>query len=94
MQNNLADIYQSICHMRQNVSPNTILSYRNAFVQYIEFMRDKKGIKVEKLRLENFTKDNVLCFLNHLTDEKHCSAKTKESASGRYEIIFNMVAIC
>lgn len=61
----------------RNVSPNTILSYRNAFVQYIEFMRDKKGIKVEKLRLENFTKDNVLCFLNHLTDEKHCSAKTR-----------------
>lgn len=61
----------------RNVSSNTILSYRDAFVQYVEFMREKKGIKVEKLRLENFTKDNVLCFLNHLTDEKHCSVKTR-----------------
>lgn len=53
----------------RNVSPNTILSYRDTFVQYVEFMRDKKGIKVEKLRLETFTKDNVVCFLNHLIDE-------------------------
>lgn len=61
----------------RNVSPNTILSYRDTFVQYIEFMRDKKGIKVEKLRLEAFTKDNVVCFLNHLIDEKHCSINTR-----------------
>lgn len=61
----------------RNVSPNTILSYKDTFVQYVEFMRDKKGIKVEKLRLETFTKDNVVCFLNHLIDEKHCSVNTR-----------------
>ena len=61
----------------RNVSPNTILSYRDVFVQFIEFMRDKKRIKVEKLKLESFTKDNVLSFLDYLIIERDCSIKTR-----------------
>lgn len=61
----------------RNVSPNTILSYRDVFVQFIEFMRDKKKIKVEKLKLESFTKDNVLSFLDYLISERGCTVKTR-----------------
>ena len=36
----------------RNVSPNTIKSYTDTFIQFITFMRNKKCVPVEKLTLE------------------------------------------
>lgn len=33
----------------RNVSPNTLSAYRDAFVQYIDYMHTKKGVAVERL---------------------------------------------
>lgn len=61
----------------RNVSPNTLSAYRDAFVQYIDFMHTQKGIAVERLCLKHLTRQNVLGYLNWILDERHCSPATR-----------------
>jgi len=61
----------------RNVSPNTIAAYRDAFVLFINYMKDEKDIKADKLTLECMTKDSVISFLNWLTGQKGCNVSTR-----------------
>lgn len=61
----------------RNVSPNTIASYRDAFVQYIDYMKHVKGISVGQLRLKHLTRECVAGFLKWLLDERKCSPATR-----------------
>ena len=61
----------------RNVSPNTLSAYRDAFVQYIDYMHTQKGIAVERLCLKDLTRQNVLGYLNWILDERHCSPATR-----------------
>lgn len=61
----------------RNVSSNTLSAYRDAFVQYIDYMHTRKGIAVEKLCLKHLTRENVLGFLEWVLDERHCSPATR-----------------
>lgn len=61
----------------RNVSPNTIASYRDAFVQYIDYMKDVKGISVDRLQLKHLTKDGITKYLKWLLDVKECSPATR-----------------
>lgn len=61
----------------RNVSSNTLSAYRDAFVQYIDYMHTRKGIAVEKLCLKHLTRENVLGFLEWVMDERHCSPATR-----------------
>jgi site-specific recombinase XerD len=56
----------------RNMSPNTILAYKDSFVQFITFMRDQKGIDVKKLTLEKITKESALGFLDWLQKHGNC----------------------
>ena len=40
----------------RNVSPNTLFAYRDAFVQYIDYMHTRQGVAVEKLCLKHLTR--------------------------------------
>lgn len=62
----------------KNVSKNTIASYRDAVVQFIGFMKDKKGIPLERLQLKHLTQENVNAWLTTLT-EKGISPITRNS---------------
>ena len=61
----------------RNVSPNTIASYRDAFVQYIDYMKDVKGTSVDRLQLKHLTKDGITKYLKWLLDVKKCSPATR-----------------
>ncbi len=61
----------------RNVSPNTILAYKDAFVQFITFMKEQKGIGAQKLTLEKITKETVIEFLDWLQQNRHCSNATR-----------------
>ena len=69
----------------RNVSPNTLSAYRDAFVQYIDYMHTQKGIAVERLCLKDLTRQNVLGYLNWILDERHCSPATRN---------YRLAAIC
>ena len=61
----------------RNVSPNTIAAYRDSFVLFINYMKDERQIKVDKMTLDSMTKDNVISFLNWLTVQKGCNISTR-----------------
>lgn len=61
----------------RNVSPNTILSYRDTFVQFITFMKDQKSVNAQKLTLEKINKELVIEFLDWLQQSRHCSNATR-----------------
>jgi integrase/recombinase XerD len=61
----------------RNCSPNTILAYKDTFVQFITFMKERKNIAVQKLTLECITKDVVIDFLDWIQKNRHCSNATR-----------------
>ena len=61
----------------RNFSPNTIIAYRDTFVQFITFMKKKKDIEAQKLTLECITKDVVIDFLDWIQQNRHCSNATR-----------------
>lgn len=63
----------------RNVSPNTVASYRDAFVLFLSYMRDAKGKKAECVVLADITRDNVLGFLNWIVDTKGSSISTRNN---------------
>ena len=44
----------------RNMSNNTLSSYRDTFVQYIDFMKNEKNIPIDRLSLKHLTRDNAL----------------------------------
>ena len=61
----------------RNYSPNTILAYKDTFVQFITFMKERKKIEVQRLTLENITKDVVIDFLDFIQESRHCCNATR-----------------
>jgi len=61
----------------RNMSPHTLASYRDTFVQFINYMKEDKGLKVEKLTLDRLTGQCVLDFLAHIQQERGCAPATR-----------------
>ena len=58
-------------------SPQTIDSYRNAFLLYLEYMEAIEGKKPEKLKIKDYTRESVLGFLHWLEKERGNSPVTR-----------------
>lgn len=50
----------------RNVSPNTILSYRDTFRQLLIYMNGRRGIKPEHLKISDLSKDEITAFLGDI----------------------------
>ncbi len=61
----------------KNVSNNTIKSYSETFTQFVVYMRDFKGTKVEILALKHFTKNNIIDFLCWIVSSRNCGHATR-----------------
>lgn len=58
-------------------SPQTIDSYRNAFILYLNYMEAVCGIKPEKMSIKNYTRKSIIEFLNWLEEERENSIATR-----------------
>jgi len=61
----------------RNMSPNTIAAYRDTFVQFIGYMKDAQNIKVERLTLDELTRQRVLDFLYWVQNGRNCGIATR-----------------
>lgn len=61
----------------RNVSSNTISSYRDSFLQFIDYMKNEKGVSVERLGLKHLTRNHVLEFLKWILEVRKCSPATR-----------------
>lgn len=67
---------EHLAHER-NASANTIASYRDSFVQYINYMKTVKGTSLDKLTLKQLTHDSVMDYLGWIMEVRACSPATR-----------------
>lgn len=58
-------------------SKHTIASYRDTFILFLGFLKERKGILADRLTLEIVTKDLVVEYLDWVENERHCSTATR-----------------
>jgi len=61
----------------RNMSSNTIASYRDTFIQYIDYMKNERNMPLEKLMLKHITRESVCGFLSWLLKKRNCSSATR-----------------
>ena len=72
-------------------SPNTIHSYRDTFIQLLDFFKKEKHILPEKLRYSDFTSANVEEFLGWLERERGISASTRNQRLAALHAFFRYI---
>jgi len=63
--------------MQRNVSPHTVRSYRDVMTLLLRFCRDRKGLAIERLRIEQLSAELVIGFLDSLETDRGCSIRTR-----------------
>ena len=64
-------------------SPRTIETYRYAFIQLLEYLEERKGIKPERIRINDISRDNIMSFLLWLEESRKVSPATRNQRLGR-----------
>jgi len=62
---------------QKNVSPNTILSYRDTFKLLLRYFQERERIAPEKLTMSSITQVRITSFLEWLEAERGCSVTTR-----------------
>src|SRR4051794_9558446 len=61
---------------QRNASPNTVRSYRDAFVLLLRYLRDVRDLLVGKITITTIDAPTIVAFLEHLQTERRCSPRT------------------
>lgn len=72
----LTKFFTSYLSDERRVSPNTIASYRDSMLLFIDFMKEQCGTPLPKMRLETITKARINDFLKWLRENRNCSDAT------------------
>jgi site-specific recombinase XerD len=73
----LSEFFSVYLPKTRGLSANTIRSYKQAFRLLLTFIYDEKGILPEKVEFRHLEKGTVEAWLNWLSTERKCSAKTR-----------------
>ena len=63
----------------QGCSPQTIDTYRYAFILYLTFMEEEKNIRPEKLTIGNFDRNSIINFLDWLETKRNNSVSSRNN---------------
>ena len=72
-------------------SQNTICSYRDTFVQLMEFYKAEYHLSPEKLTYREFTAERIECFLNHLEIQRRISISTRNQRLAAIHAFFRYI---
>lgn len=61
----------------RGMSPHTILSYRDSFKLFLQFLAQEKRISVSNLNIEDIIAKEVITFLEHLEIDRHNGVGTR-----------------
>ena len=74
-----------------NQSKNTIVSYRDTYVQLLNYMETKKGISTNKIKVTDLTVSAIEEFLNWLETEKGNSISTRNQRLAAIRSLFHYI---
>jgi site-specific recombinase XerD len=78
---------------QRNVSPNTVRSYRDAFLLLLRYLRDEKGLAPERVTLNNLDASLVLEWLEYLASRRRCSARTVNQRLAALHAFFRFLQV-
>lgn len=61
------------------LSPNTVATYRDAFLLFLSFAQTQSGKSPERLALVDITPELIVTFLEHLEHERHNTVRTRNA---------------
>lgn len=73
----LTDYLTRYLPLQIGASPNTIRSYRDAFIVFLRYCRDELKIKPEKLTMDQISRKMVEVYLLWLEENKGCAVSTR-----------------
>jgi len=71
-----------------NASENTVLSYCDTIRLLLTYCRDKRGMKVEKIKLSDFSAGLIKDFLSWIQNERGCGVSTKNQRLAAIHSLF------
>lgn len=74
-----------------NQSKNTIASYRDTYVQLLNYMENEKGISSDKINVTDLTVTAIEKFLNWLETEKGNSISTRNQRLAAIRSLFHYI---
>ena len=78
--------------VERGCSINTIKTYRDAFVELFEYMRNEKGVSPDQIDMELFDFNQINGFLNWLEAEKKVSVSTRNNRLAGVKSFFRYVS--
>ncbi len=72
-------------------SINTILSYRDAFLQLIDFLETKEKKKIGVLTIDVIKRETIVEFLEWIEKERKCSFSTRNSRLAAIRSFYNFL---
>ncbi|MFC1708112.1 tyrosine-type recombinase/integrase, partial [Planctomycetota bacterium] len=77
---------------QRRLSPNTVLSYRDAFKLFLNFASRHRRKPVTHLEFDDLGVETVLAFLEHLETTRGCSVRTRNARLAALHTFFRYVA--
>lgn len=77
----------------RNLSPNTVISYRDSIVFLLSYMNDVCNIKPEKLKISDLSAERTKNFLTWLEEEKCCTIKTRNLRLVAIHSLFRYISL-
>lgn len=74
---NLERFFLSYLPNRRCVSKNTITSYRDVFKIFLRFLSDEKNCQPNRIKMGDFTRENILDFMKYLVDVRKVSQRSR-----------------
>lgn len=79
--------------LQQNVSKNTLASYSDTFSLFLRYLRDFKGISIDRLTIKSMTRDLIKDFMIWLEEERHNSISTRNQRLAAIHSFFRYLQI-
>lgn len=77
----------------RNVSPNTVLSYRDSYVLLLLYLSEHDDLKPENLKIRDVSPVRIESFLEWLEEERGCSIKTRNLRLVAIHSLFRYIAV-
>lgn len=84
--------FQQYLVAERNLSPNTVLSYRDGIRLVLQYVSERVGRDPDRLSFEDFDAERVREFLDWLETERKCSPRTRNQRLAAIKTFFRYVA--
>ena len=76
---NLTDFLSLFLPGEKGLSYNTVCAYKDTFLLFLRFMKEKQFIEANKLMLKDITRERIVNFLDWLQNERNCCNSTRNA---------------